>query len=117
MAALIAQARAQAQARGDTLEMPAHANLPDDELARIFLTSQQLKAIETEALVPLRCRAECWWIARRPAADRAALALQLGRPDLAGATALDEDHHAILRSPVLLAQLSEQLGEAEALAA
>ncbi|MET3373126.1 amino acid adenylation domain-containing protein [Variovorax boronicumulans] len=117
VAALIAQARAQAQARGDTLEMPAHANLPDDELARIFLVSQQLKAIETEALVPLRCRAECWWIARRPAADRAALALQLGRPDLASAAALDEDHHAILRSPVLLTQLGERLGEAEALAA
>jgi len=117
VAALIAQARARAQARGDALEMPAHANLPDDELARIFLVSQQLKAIETEALVPLHCRAECWWIARRPAADRAALALQLGRPDLASAAALDEDHHAILRSPVLLTQLVERLGEAEALAA
>jgi amino acid adenylation domain-containing protein len=110
---LLSQMRAQGEGADGADTAAGYAALGSQELARIFTVARHLKALslQTGALPALRCRADCWWIARRAAEHRDELARQLDQ-----AISVDRElvlgHFEIVRSAALLDEIAAALAAA-----
>uniref|UniRef100_UPI003EB98DD7 alpha/beta fold hydrolase n=1 Tax=Arhodomonas sp. AD133 TaxID=3415009 RepID=UPI003EB98DD7 len=104
----------QAERREADGEASGFAAMGSEELARLFVVGRRLKSLCGNAgpLSPLVCTPSCWWIAARPADERASLASQLGHA-VRDARELDTDHFGIVTSPALLDDVQAMLASGE----